>query len=188
MSWRAWTAPSSSKAPSNSSSSSRPRRAKLAIVTSNSSRTVRRWFAIHHLIPPARCDRLARQPAGAEAGAGNDFPRARSMCDTREGFSVCRRCGFRLPCRDATGSRVFWHRVQPGSARSARCRRRGTIFSSPAALGIHLNLVDSAVLVPVTMPRRDRLIDRDGITAVIASEAGISDRPGSLPLPVLPRI
>jgi phosphoglycolate phosphatase-like HAD superfamily hydrolase len=120
--------------------------AKLAIVTSNSSRTVQRWFAIHHLsrlldVIVGRDSLLALKPSPQM------ISRVLDRCATRErdsafvgdaesDYLAAARLGieffgigFNQDLRD---------RLAAAGARQ--------VFSSPAALGIHLNLVDSAVL------------------------------------------
>ena len=120
--------------------------AKLAIVTSNSSRTVRRWFAIHHLIRlldaiVGRDSLLALKPAPEMISRVLDRCAIRAkdsafVGDADSDYLAATQLGVEF--FGIGFSQVLRDRLAAAGA--------GQIFSSPAALGIHLNLVDSAVL------------------------------------------
>jgi phosphoglycolate phosphatase-like HAD superfamily hydrolase len=122
------------------------KRAKLAIVTSNSSRTIRRWFAIHRLsrlidVIVGRDSLLALKPSPEMISRALDRCAIRAqdsafVGDAASDYLAATQLGVEfLGIGFSQGLR---DQLAAAGARQ--------IFSSPAALGIHLNLVDSAVL------------------------------------------
>lgn len=121
--------------------------ATLAIVTSNSSRTIRRWFAIHRLrvidAIVGRDSLLGLKPSPEMISAALDrcAVRARDSAFVGDAESDYRAAA-------ALGIEFF------GVALSQNLRDKlaavgvRRIFSSPAALGIYLNLFDSPEVAP----------------------------------------
>ena len=122
--------------------------ATLAIVTSNSSRTIRRWFAIHHL------SRLIDVIVGRDSLLGlkpspEMISRALELCEVRakdSAFVGDADSDYRAAA--ALGIEFFgvaFNQNLRDNLAAAGARR---IFASPAALGIHLNLLDPPVVAP----------------------------------------
>jgi HAD superfamily hydrolase (TIGR01549 family) len=117
------------------------RGAKLAIVTSNSSRTIRRWFSIHHLSRlidaiVGRDSLLALKPSPEMISS------ALELCDIRakdSAFVGDADSDYRAA--DSVGVEFFGvaFNLEFRDKLAAAGARR--IFASPAALGIHLNLL-----------------------------------------------
>jgi HAD superfamily hydrolase (TIGR01549 family) len=122
--------------------------AKLAIVTSNSSRTIRRWFANHHL------NRLIDVIVGRDSLLGlkpspEMISRAVELCDVGakdSAFVGDADSDYRAAA--ALGLEFFgvaFNQNLRDNLAAAGARR---IFSSPAALGIYLNLLDPPEIAP----------------------------------------
>ena len=122
------------------------RRTKLAIVTSNSSRTIRRWFANYRLnrlidVIVGRDSLLALKPSPEM------ISRALELCAMRgkdSAFVGDADSDYRAAAE--LGIEFFglaFNQDLRDKLAAAGARR---IFSSPAALGIHLNLLDPAVV------------------------------------------
>jgi phosphoglycolate phosphatase-like HAD superfamily hydrolase len=118
--------------------------AQLAIVTSNSSRTIRRWFSMQHLTRSidaivGRDSLLALKPSPEM------IVRALERCEVRvkdSAFVGDADSDYRAAA--ALGMDFFgvaFSQELRDKLAAAGARR---IFSSPAALGIYLNLLDSA--------------------------------------------
>lgn len=115
--------------------------AKLAIVTSNSSRTIRRWFALHRvsrLIDTivGRDTLLALKPSPemishALAHCGTRAKNAVFIGDADSDYTASAQLGL-----DFFGIAINQHLRDRLATAGAR-----RIFSSPAALGIHLKLL-----------------------------------------------
>ncbi len=131
--------------------------AKIAIVTSNSSRTIRRWLARHRLgtvvsaivgrdsllglKPSPEMVRLALRKCGAR-------PRqAAFVGDSAADFHAAR----------ATGVSFYGIAAKPGSRDILISAGADEIFASPAALAVHLNLPGA----PDGPPARDLFNDAD---------------------------
>ncbi len=119
---------------------------KLAIVTSNSSRTIRRWFAIYRLsrlieVIVGRDSLLALKPSPEM------ISRALERCATRARDSAfvgdADSDYFAATQLGVEFFGIGFNQALRDQLAAAGARQ---IFSSPAALGIHLNLVDSAIL------------------------------------------
>ena len=122
------------------------KRAKLAIVTSNSSHTIGRWFAMHRLsrlidVIVGRDSLLALKPSPEM------ISRALERCAVRaQDSAFVGDAGSDYFAATQLGVEFFgigFNQVLRDQLAAAGARQ---IFSSPAALGIDLNLVDSAVL------------------------------------------
>jgi HAD superfamily hydrolase (TIGR01509 family) len=122
--------------------------ATLAIVTSNSSRTIRRWFSNHHLsrlidVIVGRNSLLALKPAP------DMISRALELCDVRakdSAFVGDADSDYRAAA--ALGIEFFgvaFNQNLRDNLAAAGARR---IFSSPAALGLHINLLDPPEVAP----------------------------------------
>ena len=122
------------------------KRAKIAIVTSNSSRTIRRWFAIHRLsrlidVIVGRDSLLALKPSPEM------ISRALDRCATRaQDSAFVGDADSDYLAATQLGVEFFGIGFSPGLRDRLAAAGARQIFSSPAALGIHLNLFDSAVL------------------------------------------
>lgn len=120
--------------------------AKIAIVTSNSSRTIRRWFSIHRsstLIDEivGRDSLLALKPAPEMIAS------ALERCGAAAGDAVF--VGDALSdYQAAIGAGVKFLGIAATQTSREILAAAGVrhVFSSPAALRIHLNLLDSAVV------------------------------------------
>lgn len=122
--------------------------ATLVIVTSNSSRTIRRWFAIHHLsgvidVIVGRDSLLALKPSPEM------ISRALELCEVRakeSAFVGDADSDYRAAA--VLGIEFFgvaFNQNLRDNLAAAGARR---VFSSPAALGIHLNLLDPPEVAP----------------------------------------
>lgn len=124
-------------------------RAQLAIVTSNSSRTVRRWLSIHRMSPlldviVGRDSLLALKPSPEM------ISRALERCDAdakHSAFVGDADSDYRAAA--ALGLRFFGVAFSPNLRDSLAAAGAGQIFSSPAALGIHLKLLDPPKIASV---------------------------------------
>jgi HAD superfamily hydrolase (TIGR01549 family) len=120
--------------------------AKVAIVTSNSSRTIRRWLALHKLTGAVdaivgRDSYLALKPSP------ESVTRALDLCKTRPADAAF------VGDADsdyaaASALEVEFFGVASNQTSRDRLTSAGVarMFSSPAALGIHLNLLDSPAI------------------------------------------
>jgi len=132
--------------------------AKIAIVSSNSSRTIRRWLTRHRLgavvsaivgrdsllglKPSPEMVRLALRKCGVR-------PReAAFVGDSIADFQAAR----------ATGVSFYGIAAKPGSRDLLVSAGANQIFASPAALAVHLNLPGA----PDGLPARDLFNDADG--------------------------
>jgi HAD superfamily hydrolase (TIGR01549 family) len=123
-------------------------RAQLAIVTSNASRTIRRWFSIHRMSPlldviVGRDSLLALKPSPEM------IARALKRCGVGVNDSVfvgdadsdyCAAAAARVEFFGVGFSQNLRDKLAAAGARQ--------IFSSPAALGIHLKLLDPPEVTP----------------------------------------
>ncbi len=117
-------------------------RAQLAIVTSNSSRTIRRWFSIHHLsrlidVIVGRDSLLALKPSPEM------IARALKRCGARAKDSVFvgdADSDYRAAA-DA-GVEFFGVGFSPNLRDNLAAAGARQVFSSPAALAIHLGLLN----------------------------------------------
>ena len=116
--------------------------ATLAIVTSNSSRTIRRWFSIHRLsrlidVIVGRDSLLALKPSPEM------ISRALELCDVRAKDSAfvgdADSDYHAAAALDLEFFGVAFNQNLRDKLIAAGARR---VFCSPAALGIHLNLLD----------------------------------------------
>jgi HAD superfamily hydrolase (TIGR01549 family) len=122
--------------------------ATLAIVTSNSSRTIRRWFAIHHL------SRLIGVIVGRDSLLGlkpspEMISRALELGDIRakdSAFVGDADSDWRAAA--ALGIEFFGVALNQNLRDKLAAAGVRRIFSSPAALGIHLNLLNSPKVAP----------------------------------------
>ncbi len=120
--------------------------ATLAIVTSNSSRTIRRWFAVHHLsrlidVIVGRDSLLALKPSPEM------ISRALELCDVRakdSAFVGDADSDYRAAA--ALGVEFFGIAIKQNLRDNLAAAGARRIFASPAALGIHLNLLDPPVV------------------------------------------
>ena len=120
--------------------------AKVAIVTSNSSRTIRRWFTIHRLTSVVdaivgRDSYLALKPSPQSVS------RALEMCKVRPTDAAF--VGDADSDYAAAGAlKIAFFGVASNQTSRDRLTAAGVTrtFSSPAALAIHLNLLDSTNL------------------------------------------
>ena len=124
------------------------RNATLAIVTSNSSRTIRRWFSIHHQ------NRLIKMIVGRDSllalkPSPEMIARALDLCAVRardSAFVGDADSDYRAASE--LGVEFFgiaFNRELRDKLVGAGARR---VFASPAALGIHLNLLDPPEIAP----------------------------------------
>jgi|SRR5208282_6017385 phosphoglycolate phosphatase-like HAD superfamily hydrolase len=120
--------------------------ARLAIVTSNSARTIRRWFAIHHLsrlidVMVGRDSLLALKPSPEM------IARALTLCAVRakdSAFVGDADSDYRAAAE--LGVEFFGVAFNQSFRDQLVAAGAGRIFASPAALGIHLNLLDPPVI------------------------------------------
>jgi HAD superfamily hydrolase (TIGR01549 family) len=116
--------------------------AKLAIVTSNSSRTIRRWFSIHHL------SRLIDAIVGRDSFlALKPSPEMISRALERSGVAAKDSAFVGDADSDyraaiAAGVEFFGVAFNQDLRDKLAAAGAQRVFSSPAALGIHLNLLD----------------------------------------------
>jgi HAD superfamily hydrolase (TIGR01549 family) len=117
--------------------------ARVAIVTSNSSRTIRRWFSLRHL---SRClDAIVgRDSLLALKPSPEMIARALERCGTRakdSAFVGDADSDYRAAA--ALGLDFFGIAFSQESRDKLAAAGARRIFASPAALGIYLNLLDS---------------------------------------------
>ncbi len=122
------------------------RGAKLAIVTSNSSRTIRRWFAIHHRshlieVIVGRDSLLALKPSPEMISRALDLCEVRAkdsafVGDADSDYRAASELGVEF-------FGVAFNQDLRDKLIAAGARR---VFASPAALGIHLKLLNPAVV------------------------------------------
>ncbi|HLI82165.1 MAG TPA: HAD family hydrolase [Candidatus Binataceae bacterium] len=117
--------------------------AKLAIVTSNSSRTVRRWFTLHRM--SALLDAIVgRDSLLALKPSAEMIARARDRCGARAKDSAfVGDADSDYLAAAAQGLEFFGVAFSPKLCDQLAAAGARRIFSSPAALGIHLNLLNS---------------------------------------------
>jgi HAD superfamily hydrolase (TIGR01549 family) len=143
----------------------RKHRAKIAIVTSNSSRTIRRWFSIH------RSSKLIDEIVGRDT--------LLALKPAPEMIARALELGA-VPARDAVfvgdadsdyraalalGVEFFGVASSQTSRDALAAAGARRVFASPAALGIHLNLLDSPPVTTRENAKTKRLTDRDGMDA-----------------------
>jgi len=122
---------------------------KLAIVTSNSSRTIRRWFSIHRMSPlldaiVGRDSLLALKPSPAM------ISRALKRCGAHAKHSAfVGDADSDYQAAAALGVRFFGVAFSPNLRDKLAAAGAEQIFSSPAALGIHLKLLDPPKIASV---------------------------------------
>lgn len=122
--------------------------ATLAIVTSNSSRTIRRWFAIHHLgrlidVIVGRDSLLELKPSPEM------ISRALELCEARAKDSAfVGDADSDYLAAEVLGVDFFGVAFNEGLRDKLAAAGARRIFSSPAALGIHLNLLDPPKVAP----------------------------------------
>jgi len=122
--------------------------ATLAIVTSNSSRTIRRWFTIHHLsglidVIVGRDSLLGLKPSPEM------ISKALDLCDVRakdSAFVGDADSDYRAAA--ALGIEFFGVAVNQNLRDNLAAAGARRVFASPAALGIHLNLLNPPVIAP----------------------------------------
>jgi HAD superfamily hydrolase (TIGR01549 family) len=118
--------------------------AVLAIVTSNSSRTIRRWFAIHRLsrlldVIVGRDSLLGLKPASEM------ISRALQRCEvSAKDSAFVGDADSDYLAAAALGIDFFGVALNQSLRDKLVAAGARRIFSSPAALGIHLNLLDPA--------------------------------------------
>ncbi len=122
--------------------------ATLAIVTSNSSRTIRRWFSLHHLGHlldeiVGRDSMLALKPSPAMVSRALESCRIAAkdsafVGDADSDFQAATELGIEF-------FGIAFNQALRDKLAAVGARR---VFSSPAALGIHFNLLDPPVVAP----------------------------------------
>jgi HAD superfamily hydrolase (TIGR01549 family) len=124
----------------------RKRRARIEIVTSNSSRTIRRWFSIHRsktLID----DIVGRDSLLALKPSSEMIVRALELCGVGARDAVfVGDADSDYRAASAVGVEFFGVAGSQASRDALAAAGAGGIFSSPAALGIELNILDSPVV------------------------------------------
>ncbi len=130
--------------------------AKIAIVTSNSSRTIRRWLAIHRLTGVidaivGRDSYLALKPSP------ESVTRALEVCKV-QAVDAAFVGDADSDCAAARALKIEFFGVASNQTSRERLTAAGVarMFSSPAALAIHLNLFDSP---PATSERNSDLVN-----------------------------
>ena len=118
--------------------------AHLAIVTSNSSRTIRRWFSLHH--QSRRIDAIVgRDSLLALKPSPETIARALKRCDVRARDSAfVGDADSDYLAGAALGMDFFGVAFRQDLRDKLAAAGATRIFSSPAALGIYLNLFDAA--------------------------------------------
>jgi len=124
----------------------RKRGARIAIVTSNSSRTIRRWFSINRY--RSVIDQIVgRDSLLALKPAPEMLVRAFDLCKVRAADAVfIGDADSDYRAANAVGIEFFGVAEREASRDALAAAGARRIFSSPAALGIELNILDSPVV------------------------------------------